>query len=284
MRILVTGAAGQLGRALHGTLAPRHDVTWTDLPELDVSDEAAVRAAARAARPEAILHLAAWTDVDACEADAPRAMRVNASGTRTVARVAAETDALLVFLSTDYVFDGALARPYREDDRPNPLNVYGRSKLEGERAVREAAPRHTIVRTSGLFGPGGANFPAAILRAHARDGRVRVVTDQICRPTWIGHLAGALAAIVEAGGRGVLHVASAGATSWFEFARAVLRAAGVADAAVEPIASAELGRPARRPANSVLDTQAYETAFGPLPHWSEGLRPFLDARREGGGS
>jgi dTDP-4-dehydrorhamnose reductase len=282
MRILVTGAAGQLGRALRPALEPRHAVTWTDLPQLDVCDEDALRAAGRAVRPEAILHLAAWTDVDACEADPERATRINALGTRHAARAAAEVGARLVFLSSDYVFDGRLTRPYREDDAPNPLNAYGRSKLDGEAAVIELAPRHRIVRTSGLFGPGGANFPGAILRARARDGRVRVVADQTCRPTYAAHLAAALASIVEAAGEGgVLHVASAGATSWFDFARAVLRAAGDDPAAVEPIASAALDRRARRPANSVLDTGAYETAFGRLPHWSEGLPPTVAAWREG---
>jgi dTDP-4-dehydrorhamnose reductase len=284
MRILVTGAAGQLGRALRPALEPRHAVTWTDLPQLDVCDEDALRAAARAGRPEAILHLAAWTDVDACEADPARASRINAQGTRHAAGAAAEVGARLVFLSTDYVFDGRLARPYREDDAPNPLNAYGRSKLEGEAAVTELAPRHRIVRTSGLFGPGGANFPGAILRARARDGRVRVVADQTCRPTFAAHLAAALASIVEDEGDGVLHVASTGATSWFEFARAVLLAAGDDPSAVEPIASVALGRRAHRPANSVLDTRAYEAAFGRLPHWSEGLPAFLAAWREGGRS
>jgi dTDP-4-dehydrorhamnose reductase len=272
-------------------LEPRHEVRWTDLPELDVGEREAPAAAARAVRPEAILHLAAWTDVDGCEREPERAARVNARGTRHVVEAAAEVGARVVFLSTDYVFDGRLARPYRETDPPGPINVYGRSKLEGEAAVAAAGARHWIVRTSGLFGPGGANFPAAILRAHARGGRIRVVEDQVCRPTWAAHLAEALAAIVGAEGGGTLHVASAGATSWFEFARAVLRAAGADDAAVTPIRSAELDRPAARPANSVLDTTAYETAFGArLPHWSEGLGAWIaehgrgDAVRQGGPS
>jgi dTDP-4-dehydrorhamnose reductase len=285
MKILVTGADGQLGQALRPVLEPRHKVRWTDLHDLDVCDAADTLAAVRESRPEVILHLAAWTDVDACEAEPERALRVNALGTRHVAQAAAVVGARVVFLSTDYVFDGRLARPYRESDAPNPLNVYGRSKLEGEAAVRSLAARYRIVRTSGLFGPGGRNFPAAILRARARDGRVRVVTDQVCRPTYTGHLVEALAAIVETEADGVLHVASEGATSWYEFARAILRAAGADETAVEPITSAALARPARRPENSVLATQAYETGYGcRLPHWAEGLSEFLAAWRATGGA
>jgi dTDP-4-dehydrorhamnose reductase len=262
MKILVTGAAGQLGRALRPVLDPRHAVVWTDLPELDVCDREQVHDAVGRLRPEAILHLAAWTDVDACELSPERTFRINSSGTRLVAQAAAEAGARLLFLSTDYVFDGRLGRPYRETDAPNPLNVYGRSKLDGEEAVRALTPRHTIVRTSGLFGIGGANFPAAILRAHRESGRVRVVTDQVCRPTYAGHLVAALGSILDRDLTGTLHVASAGPTSWFDFARAILAAMGQDESAVEPIRSERLARPARRPANSVLDTQAYETEGG----------------------
>lgn len=283
MRILVTGADGQLGRALRPALEPRHAVRWTDLDDLDVCDAASVRAGVRAADPEVILHLAAWTDVDGCEAEPETAFRMNALGTHHVAQAAAEIGARLVFLSTDYVFDGLAERPYREDDAPNAINVYGRSKLDAERTVQRLVAPYRIVRTSGLFGAGERNFPAAILRAYARDGRVSVVTDQVCRPTYAGHLADALAEILGADGSGILHVASAGATSWFEFARAVLQASGADPRAVEPIRSEALGRPARRPANSVLDTTAYERAFGhPLPPWSEGLTAYLAARRGAG--
>jgi dTDP-4-dehydrorhamnose reductase len=283
MRILVTGAAGQLGRALRPVLEPRHAVRWTDLRDLDICDPESVHAGVRAADPEVILHLAAWTDVDGCEQEPEAAFRVNALGTHHVAQAAAEAGARLVFLSTDYVFDGRREQPYREEDAPHPLNVYGRSKLDAEGTVQALVARHRIVRTSGLFGLGERNFPAAVLRAHARDGRVRVVTDQVCRPTYAGHLADALAAIVASDANGIVHVASAGATSWFEFARAVLRAAGADASAVEPIRSEALGRPARRPANSVLDTAAYESGFGRrLPHWSDGLVEFLAARRSPG--
>jgi len=285
MRILVTGADGQLGHALRPVLEPRHTVQWTDLHQLDVCDPASVRAGVRAAAPEVILHLAAWTDVDRCEAEPEQAFRVNALGTRHVAQAAVEAGARLVFLSTDYVFDGRQERSYREEDAPRPLNVYGRSKLDAEATVQALVAGHRIVRTSGLFGAGERNFPAAILRASARDGRVRVVTDQVCRPTYAGHLAEALGAILTSTANGIVHVASAGATSWFEFARAVLRAAGADPDVVDPISSEALGRPARRPANSVLDTAVYDAASGrPLPHWSEGLADFLAARRSAGAS
>jgi len=279
MRILVTGADGQLGAALRPQLESRHDIVWTDRDDLDVRDLAGVRAGLLAQRPELILHLAAWTQVDACEQHPDRAYEVNALGTRYVALAAREIGARVLLVSTDYVFDGELGRPYREYDNPAPLNVYGWSKLNAERILAALVPEHIIVRTSGLFGSGGANFPEAILRAAAGEGRLRVVDDQVCRPTYAPHLAEALAAIVAAPQPGSYHVASAGETSWCAFAREILSAAGGDPKRVEPVSSAAWGRPARRPRQSVLDTHAFEMTCGHvLPHWREGLGDFLRQR------
>jgi dTDP-4-dehydrorhamnose reductase len=276
MRLLVTGASGQLGQALRAALEPRHEVVWTDLEDLDVRDLAGVRGFIGEQRPQAVLHLAATTQVDACESRPEATYEINALGTRYVAVAAAEAGAEMVFISTDYVFNGRSDRPYLEYDDCDPLNVYGLSKLYGERVVTAVLPRHYIVRTSGLFGPGGRNFIAAILAAHARGERLRVVRDQICRPTFAEHLAEALRRIVGSGAYGTYHVASTGEASWFDVARAVLEEAGHRADEVEPIASGELGRPARRPAYSVLDTRAYELTFGhALPNWREGLRAYL---------
>jgi dTDP-4-dehydrorhamnose reductase len=276
MRLLVTGASGQLGQALRACLEPRHEVVWTDLEDLDVRDLAGVRGFIGELRPQGVLHLAATTQVDACESRPEATYEVNALGTRYVALAAAEAGAELLFISTDYVFDGTSPRPYLEYDDCVPLNIYGRSKLYGERAVAAILPRHYIVRTSGLFGPGGRNFVEAILTARQRGDRLRVVRDQVCRPTCAAHLAEALRRMVGSGNYGTYHVASTGETSWFDLARAVLSEAGHDPAAVEPITSAELQRPARRPAYSVLDTRAYELTFGHgLPNWREGLRAHL---------
>ena len=282
MKLLVTGAGGQLGQSLRGALEPRHDVVWTDLEDLDVRDLQAMRAAALEHRPAAILHLAALTDVDGCERRPETAFEVNSLGARYAALAARECGARLLFLSSDYVFDGRLERAYREYDDPRPLNVYGWSKLHGERASRELAGGCYVVRTSGLFGPGGRNFPEAILRATEGHTPVDVVDDQVCRPTYAGHLADAIAVLLESPNLGVYHVASAGETSWFDFARAILQSAGRDPRLVRPIPSERLGRPAPRPRRSVLDTRAYELTFGRvLPSWSEGLAEFLAARAPG---
>lgn len=282
MKILVTGSEGQLGRALRPVLEPAHDVLWGDLPDLDVRDRSALRSLVRGQRPELILHLAAQTRVDDCEQDPDSAFAVNSLGTRFVALAAREVGARLIFISSDYVFDGRAARPYREYDSPAPLNSYGWSKLHGERAVRELAPQHCIVRTSGLFGPAGRNFVTAIWEARARQAPLRVVADQICRPTFSGDLAAALGALIDGDHAGTFHIASQGAVSWCDFARAVAQSAGGDGAEVVEIASADLGRPAPRPAYSVLDTQAYEILTGRnLPHWREGLATYVRDLRAG---
>ncbi len=279
MRILVTGAAGLLGDALRRVLESQHDVTWTDREELDVRELASVRACVQTVRPEAILHLAAITQVDACEGMPAVAFEVNALGTRYVALAAREAQARLLFVSTDYVFDGLQTRPYGEYDTPHPLNIYGWSKLHGERAVEALVERHFIVRTSGLFGAGRPCFPEAILRAAQTESRLHVVNDQVCRPTYADHLADAIAAILTTEDYGRFHVASAGETSWFDFARAIMDAAGLRRPRIEAVSSAQLGRPAPRPARSVLDTRAYELTLGrALPHWREGLTEFLAQR------
>jgi dTDP-4-dehydrorhamnose reductase len=279
MRILVTGAAGQLGDALRRTLEPQHDVTWTDREELDVRELASVRDCVRTVRPEAIVHLAAITQVDACEGMPAVAFEINALGTRYVALAAREARARLLFVSTDYVFDGLQTRPYGEYDTPRPLNIYGWSKLHGERAVEHLVERHFIVRTSGLFGAGWPCFPEAILRAAQTEARLQVVNDQVCRPTYVDHLAEAIAAMLATEDYGRFHVASAGETSWFDFARAIMEAAGLRRPRIDAVSSAQLGRPAPRPARSVLDTHAYELTLGRvLPHWRDGLAQFLAQR------
>jgi dTDP-4-dehydrorhamnose reductase len=214
-------------------------------------------------RPELVLHAAAWTDVDGAEADAQAAARVNVEGTRNVVALGAP----VAYFSTDYVFDGTKGSPYVESDEPNPLSVYGRTKLVGEREVRAG----WIVRSSGLFGWTGANFVRTMLSIAEHQDEVRVVDDQRASPTYVGHLAAATRDVVRLP-YGTYHVAADGDCTWAEFARAVFAEAGVA-CRVVPISSAALDRPARRPAYSVLRSE--RPAAPRLPHWREGLRDCL---------
>jgi dTDP-4-dehydrorhamnose reductase len=296
MRVLVTGAAGQLGRDLvealsgavpaggrrgdpsTGRLGERRpvEVVAVDRARLDVADRTAVGAVVDAVRPDVVVHTAAWTAVDACEADPDRAFAINALGTRHVAEAARRHGAHLVYLSTDYVFDGTSPRPYREWDPPHPLSVYGRSKLGGE---QELDPGATVVRTSWLSGAHGANMVATVLRLASAGDRLRFVDDQRGSPTFTADLAGAVAVLATERLPGVFHVTNQGVASWFEFAAAVLAAAGDDPARVEPITTADLvpPRPAPRPAHSVLDNAALRLAgLDLLPDWHDGLGRLVD--------
>lgn len=276
---LVTGAKGQLGRALLAAIAARGQTACaTDVPELCVDDLAAVRSWLTEQRPRVVLHGGAVTDVDGCERDPALAERVNATGTANVATVCAELGLALCYVSTDFVFDGAQRTPYQETDRPNPLSVYGRSKWHGEEAVLgHGRPDFYVVRTSWVFGPGGKNFPKAILQ-RARSGQpLVVVTDQVGRPTMTQDLAAAMLELCAARpAGGIYHCANEGECSWHQFAVDILAAAGLGDVAVGTQTAAELSRPAARPAYSVLDTHKLQAALGrPLPHYTDALRRHL---------
>ena len=233
--------------------------------ELDVTDAAAVRDALEP--DDLVINCAAWTDVDGAEEREDDAIRVNRDGARNVAEAAGS----VVYVSSDYVFDGTKRDPYLESDPVNPLSAYGRTKLEGERATAEANPRHFIARSSWLFGPGGKNFVETML---GLGPEVRVVDDQFGSPTFTGHLAEALVRLARTEDFGVHHLAAAGSCSWFEFAREIFARAG-SDTRVEPCTTAEFPRPAPRPAYSVL---ASERGDG-LPTWQEGLEAYLLLRR-----
>ena len=278
--ILVTGAAGLLGHALGPRLrqaAPgKGAVRLTDVTDLDVTDAAAVAGALGGLRPRTVVNLAAWTNVDGAESHPAEAARLNAEAPGLLARAAAGAGAVLVHVSTDFIFDGAKGEPYVEDDPPRPLGVYGRTKAEGEARVRAAAPdAHLIVRTAWLYGAGGRNFVDTILGV-ARQGKpLRVVTDQVGCPTWNEDLAEAILALVAADVRGTCHACGAGEASWWDLADEAVRAAGLG-AAVERITTGEMPRPARRPARSVLATGrlARETGFR-FPPWRESVRAYV---------
>lgn len=264
LRILVTGAGGQLGRELVPLLdGPSRDVIAATRADLDVADRDAVVGAITALQPDIVLAVGAWTDVDRCEADHERAYRVNALGARHVADGARRVGAHVVLVSTDYVFDGTLDRPYVEWDAPNPQSVYGRSKRAAE---LEMDPGWAVVRTSWLFGRHGANIVKTILRlARESDGELRFVDDQRGCPTSAADLAGVLATLATARLPGTFHVTNQGVTTWAGLARSVLADAGFDPARVVPVSTAALGRPAPRPANSVLDNLALRGVGIPQP-------------------
>lgn len=280
-RVLVLGARGMLGQELVKVLgervAPEHLVAW-DLDELDICDEASVRSALDELAPAVVINAAAYTDVDGCETNQEVARAANGEAPGYVAGACIGIGATMVHFGTDFVFDGQARRPYRPMDAANPLSVYGRSKWEGEEAIRQTGCRHLIVRTSWLFGLGGRNFVEAIRSKAISGERLRVVDDQVGRPTLASDLAVAVMRLLDHGAAGTLHYANSGACSWYEFAKEIVQQAGAA-ADVTPIKSAELGRPAHRPAYSVLDTSGYEelTNDHPAP-WKDALSRYLAAR------
>lgn len=270
MRVLITGAGGQVGRELVAAFAG-HDVVGADRSALDVGDRDAVLGAITALRPHTVVHAAAWTAVDACEDDPDRAFRVNALGTRHVADGARRVGAHLCYLSTDHVFDGEKPGPYLEWDQPRPRSVYGRSKLAGE---AELGPGSTTVRTSWVCGRHGSNVARTVLRLAAQGQPLAFVDDQRGHPTVAADLAQAVRGLVVGRLPGVFHVTNQGVATWFELAQAVLAAAGLDPDRVRPIATAELRPPRRapRPANSVLDNAALRLCGLPLlPHYRESL-------------
>jgi dTDP-4-dehydrorhamnose reductase len=260
VRILITGAGGQLGTDLVrlATGQPHHEVLAATHAHLDVGDRDAVLSACAGFRPDLVVHAAAWTAVDACEGDPDRAWKVNALACRHVAEGAHVAGAHLVSLSTDYVFDGTSPQPYTEWDVPNPQSVYGRSKLGGETEIRAVTPNAAIVRTSWVCGPHGANMVKTVLRLAAQGGPLRFVDDQRGCPTFTEDLAAMLLRLGTGRRAGLFHVTNQGATTWFQFARDVVTVAGLDPAMVEPIGTSDLSppRPAPRPANSVLDNAA----------------------------
>jgi dTDP-4-dehydrorhamnose reductase len=275
MRVLVTGAGGMLGQGV-GAAAAAAGLSAVSLPRaaLDVTDRDALDSAVAETRPDVVVNCAGWTDVDGGERDPGGAHAVNADGAGHVARAAFDAGAWTIHVSTDYVFDGTKREPYVESDPVGPLSVYGRSKLDGELAVAEAAPgRHTIVRSSWLFGTGGPCFPATIMRLAAERPALSVVDDQVGCPTFTGHLAAALVELGTARVPGIVHVAASGSCSWFQFARAIVDLAGLG-CEVTPCATAEFPRPAARPAYSVLGTERGGQA-PVLPHWRDGLAQFM---------
>ena len=283
--ILLLGRNGQVGWELERALAPLGRVTALGRGEADLSCPEALRRAVRDLRPRWIVNAAAYTAVDRAEEEPEAAFAANAAAPGVLAEEARRVGAVLVHYSTDYVFDGRKAAPYVEDDAPNPLNVYGRSKLEGERAVQAAGCDHLVLRTTWVYGTRGKNFLLTMLRLMAERDEVRVVADQAGAPTWSRMIAEATAAIMArraaAAPSGVYHLTAGGEATWHGFAQAMRDEAGLA-AKVTPISTAEYPTPAARPAYSVLDNGRLQAEFGVcLPEWRDSLRLAMAGLREG---
>jgi dTDP-4-dehydrorhamnose reductase len=276
MKLLVTGAAGMLGRdVMLAAGNAGHQVVGYGHAELDVADEGAVSAKVEGERPDVVINCAAWTDVDGAEEAEEEATAVNGAGAGNVAAAAAAVGASVVYVGSDYVFDGSKGAPYVETDQTAPLSAYGRGKLAGEEAIRAANKRHFVVRSAWLFGTGGPNFVETMLRLAADHGEVLVVRDQVGSPTYTWHLAYGIVRLIEGVEFGIHHMAAAGSCSWYEFAREIFEQANV-ECKVMSATTEMLGRPAPRPAYSALASQR-EHAIE-LPSWQDGLAAYLSQR------
>lgn len=278
MRILVTGAKGMLGREVVRVLEPDHSVVGVDLDDFDIADPSATAEAVAENNPDGIVHCAAWTDVDGAESKQVEAFRANGLGTKHLALAARDCGAHLLSISTDYVFDGSGSAPYVESDPASPIGIYGRSKWMGEQFIRELGRDWSIVRTQALYGNTGPSFVKAIAN-RVREGQpLTVVNDQTVCPTRAVDLAAAIKVILLEGGPGTWHASSRGECTWFDFAAAILELMGCPDHPLAPLSSAELARPAPRPAYSVLRNLHLEMTIGDtLPHWKDALAAHLAA-------
>lgn len=280
---VVVGAKGMLGTDLVRLMLESGIATVPlDVPELDIRSVNSTLEVLAAFKPGLIINVAAITDVDGCESSAEEAFSVNAYGASNVAEAARACGAFLIHMSTDYVFDGNKGSPYQESDPLNPLGVYGKSKAQGEAAISALLPdSHCIVRTQWLFGPHGKNFVEAILGAAQQREILKVVDDQQGSPTYSMDLAEALIKLSNIGATGVVHVTNSGRTTWYHFARRIVEQAAVKNVRVVPIKTEELGRPAPRPAYSVLDNARFVQITGaPLRSWEEALVEYLQRRAE----
>jgi dTDP-4-dehydrorhamnose reductase len=287
MRLLVLGRSGQVGTALTDSLQGLGELIALDRAQLDLTDSDAIRIALRELQPHIIINAAAYTAVDAAESDQATAFQINAEAPRIIAEESERLGATLIHYSTDYVFDGSKPDPWLEDDATAPLSVYGHSKLAGEQAIADVGGAHLILRTSWVYGLHGKNFLRTMLTLAETRDQLAIVNDQIGAPTWALTIAEATASIIRDAGEpaqlaalsGIYHLCAGGHTSWFGFAQAIF-----ADDSVQwkpqlrPITTAEYPTPARRPHNSMLNTDKFRQAFGDLPSWDEALRQCLQTR------
>lgn len=276
MKVLVTGVKGQLGYDVANELEKRGtEVIGVDVDEMDITDEAAVQRVIREAAPDAVIHCAAYTAVDAAEDNEEMCRRVNTDGTRYIAGVCKELDIKMLYISTDYVFDGQGTRPWEPDDERNPLSVYGQTKYEGELAVQNMLDKYFIVRITWTFGVNGKNFVKTMLRLAETNSRITVVNDQYGSPTATADLAVLLSDMIATEKYGVYHATNEGICTWYEFTCEIFRQAGI-DVEVVPVTTAEYNAKAKRPANSRMSKDKLEAnGFKRLPPWQDALARYL---------
>ncbi|SYZ73044.1 Spore coat polysaccharide biosynthesis protein SpsK [Candidatus Zixiibacteriota bacterium] len=290
-KILITGSQGQLGRDLVSVLSQKHTVTGIDIEDLDICDRDRTNALIGEAKPDIVIHTAAYTDVDSCESNRELAMRINVEGTENLALAVREIGARMIYYSTDYVFDGTKDSPYIETDRPNPMTIYGRSKWEGEKRVIKNLADFLIIRIAWVYGKNGKNFVKTMLKL----GRVqmenrikkveivplKVVNDQFGSPTWTMAIVRQTELLLEKDLTGIVHGTSEGVATWYDFARAIFEEAGM-EVDVRPCTTKEFLRPAPRPHFSVLENKCLkEAGFNLMPDWRNSLKEFFDIYREG---
>ncbi len=275
MKVLVTGANGMLGQDLCPTLQDSgYEVIETDVKTLDITDFDMVQKVLNSEKPDIVIHCAAYTNVDKAEEDYDTVFKINVLGTQNVAKAAAQINGAMLYISTDYVFDGTKKEAYLPDDVPNPINKYGQTKLEGELAVEEYCPKHFIVRTSWLYGIHGKNFVETMISL-ADKPELKVVDDQIGCPTWTMELSDAIIKILSQGKYGKYHVCGSGKTSWYGFAKEIFKLAGL-DVNIKPCTSDEFSRPAKRPNNSVMKN--YKDVKISTRSWQKALADYMALR------
>jgi dTDP-4-dehydrorhamnose reductase len=274
MKILITGSDGQLGKELGRNLSLRHSVVGVNRKKLDITEKEKVEKFIFKSKPDIIIHCAAFTAVDQCEISRKEAILVNGFATGFIAKAADKIGARMLYISSDYVFDGAKLSPYVEEDEPNPQSIYGLSKWIGEQFVLQMK-KGTIIRTSWLYGHGGKNFVNTMLQLAKQQKEVRVVHDQIGSPTYVNDLAGIIGQLFNKRD-GIYHVTNSGSCTWFTFAKAIFKEAGYNPNHVVPITSQEYGAPAPRPHSSALATKALvRENIQPPRHWHDALREFI---------
>lgn len=276
MKVLITGSTGLLGTDLIEVCSQENEVIALSSKHFNIIDLHTTRREIMLVKPDVVIHLAAFSDVDKCEMDKNAAFTVNSLGTRNVSIAAEEIGASILYVSTDYIYDGQKSLPYYEYDSANPLNIYGRSKYEGENFVRSICRKYYIVRTSWLFGFHGKNFVRSILELAKSDAKLKVVNDQVGSPTYTPDLASAINQLINSGCYGTYHITNNGFTSWYDFAKLILSTSKISNAEILPITTEELNRPALRPKNSMMEKFYWKlNGFKELRSYDEALHAYL---------
>jgi len=276
MKILITGSNGMLGHDLQEVLKDNHELILTTSKTLDITDKKEVMDVICAEKPDIVINSAAYTDVDGCEENQDLAYSVNGEGVRNLALACKEVDCALVHISTDYVFDGTARDPITEDGEIGPISVYGKSKLEGEKAIQEILEKYFIVRTAWLYGINGGNFPKTMLELAENHSEITVVYDEVGTPTYTPDLAYGISQLIETDHYGIYHLTNSGSCSWCEFARLIFEIAG-RDVKVVPVTAAEFARPAPRPSYSVLENKNWVgNGFEPLRDYKEAIKEYIE--------